>query len=240
MMKDALHLLGYQWKRTKLAVPFTFVFFAVYGGIAGMLMNSWRREGVELFAFLTDLLIVSFMSMPGVPFSREYLANPYWKNDTFTKQLAALRMLPIPVGTLALSRSLQILLLSPLTTAVFFGAMYGVSVWARQFPPSVFIPFVLVWFGFGNAACAWFLTKEWSVSGKRYLIFSFVTIGLAFAMCGAVWGLGGTHLVLALPKWLSAPGAGWAGAAAGIGAAVLSHVWLYRRLCAILTTRDFS
>jgi len=240
-LKDAMFLLKTYWSYSKLAFPATIFVFAAYGFFAGMLLNNLKEDynnGFEGFA--ADLVIVCFASCSGFLLTKGYLSNPYWKNDSFTKQLAVLRSMPIPVGTLALSRSLQILILSPVLLAVFFGVLYASSSWAKELSPLTYLQFILVWFGCGNFISAWHVVREWGVSGRRYFWSSFVIVVLIIALCAAVWMVGGTHLTIRLGEMWTPHAAGWTGAAAGIGIAAASHVWMYRKLCAILLSRDFG
>ena len=204
------------------------------------MLSAWHLDNREVAAFTADMAILCFASLAGFPLTRGYLANPYWKNDYFTKQLASLRVLPIPVGTLAFSRSLQLLILSPLTMAVFFGVMYISSEWVRQLPLLTYISTILVWFGFGNFVGAWHVVKEWGGSGKRYFWSSFAVVLIIILACAAVWAASGNHLFTGLAELLIRPAAGWTGAAAGVAVTVLSHIWMNWKLRGLLTSRDFA
>lgn len=239
-LKDAMFLLKTYWSYSKFAFPLTIFVFAAYGGFAGMLLNTLQKENRGVAGFIADVIIVCFSSCAGFLLSKGYLNNPYWKNDSFSKQLASLRIVPIPVGTLALSRSLQVLILSPITMTAFFAVMYVSSGWAKELSLLTYLQFILVWFGCGNLVGAWHIVQEWSVSGRRYFWSSSVIVVLIIVLCAAVWSLSGTHLTIVLGEELSRPATGWAAAAVGLGVTVLSHVWMYRKLCATLLSRDFG
>lgn len=239
MWKDALWLTRKQWRRTKIAFVFTILFFAAYGGLAGIFLNDWLLEGDHFQAFVTDGLIATFMTCVGFMFSRGYMNNAYWKNDSFTKQIAMLRTLPIPVGTLALSRSLQIVIIAPITTLSFFGTMYAASDWIRALPLITFLQFVLVWFAFGNLCSSWLAIREWSVSGKKYLLSSAVVVATLIIVSIGIYPLTGQHVTTGLVAVLQGP-FGWVWTATAIVAIPAGHLLMYRRLSRLLQSRDYA
>lgn len=239
MVRDAWWLTRKQWAYTKFGFVFTIVFYALYGGLAGMFSGDWFTEAETLPAILIDIVLLVFMSMNGFVFSKGYFNNPYWKTDSFTKQLAMLRSLPIPVESLAMSRSLQVAIMSPITTMTFFTVFYFASEWARGLPLGTFILFALVWFSFGNSVSCWFVIEEWSRSGKRYLINSCVVTLSIIAGVIAITLLGDVHLFAELKELVGGPG-GWLWAVLALALAVAAHAWMQLRLRRILLRRDFA
>ncbi|HZG55752.1 hypothetical protein [Paenibacillus sp.] len=239
MLKDAIWFNRKQWAYTKLGFGFTLAFYATYGGLAGMFSGDWFEEMETFQAVMTDFVVLAFMSCVGFVFSKGYLNNPYWKNDAFTKRLATLRTHPIPVETLAMSRSVQLAAVSPLSAAVFFGVFYAVSEWAQSLHPATFLQFAFVWLAFGNVCGAWFVLQEWGASGKQYLLRSVYAM-LAYVAAGAVlYVTTKKHVTIGLAEAIDAPG-GWVWTLAALAAAVAAHVWMQRRLRRILHRRDFA
>jgi accessory gene regulator protein AgrB len=239
MIKDALWLTKKQWAYTKFGFAFTILFYAAYGGLGGMFSEDWLSD-MEIFTgIMIDLTIVIFMSMNGFVFSKGYFNNQYWKTDTFTKKLAMLRSLPIPVESLAMSRSIQIAIMSPVLTLTFFIVFYATSDWARSLPLSTFISFVVVCFALGNASSCWFVIQEWSRSGKRYFISSCIVVALILAIVIPVTLLSKVHLFAGLTEAVSKP-AGWLWAVLALALAVATHAWMQLRLRRILRQRDFA
>jgi len=239
MVKDALWLTKKQWAYTKFGFAFTIAFYAAYGGLTGMFSDDWFSDREAFTAIMMDFVVVTFMSMNGFLFSKGYFNNAYWKTDTFTKRLAMLRSLPIPVESLAMSRSIQIAIMSPISTVTFFIVMYAASDWARSMPLSSYLSYVLVWFAFGNVCSCWFVIEEWSRSGKRYLLSSCFALLVILALIASITLLTGTHLATGLAEALRAP-VGWLWAALSLAVAVAAHVWMQLRLRRILQTRDFA
>jgi len=240
MLRDAFFLVKNQWRYTRIGFVFTLGFYAVYGGIAAMFLNRAEEESaLGVIAVMSDVLVVTFMSAVGFIYSKGYLNNPYWRNDSFTKTLAVLRTLPIPVETLAWSRSLQIALISPLSTAAFFGAFYAVSNWAQTLDATAFIASVLVWFAFGNICSGWFVLVEWGTSGKRYLWLSIAASTLLIvAVVVLAWSTDQT-LTYAIGGAMEGSGRMlWPLLA--LAAAALAHRWMRHRLRRALLERDFA
>ncbi|WP_309123277.1 hypothetical protein [Paenibacillus sp.] len=239
MLRDALWLTRTQWSHSKIGLVMTVAFYGAYGGLTGMFSDEWVAEDFAFTGIMMDLLVVTFMSMNGFVFCKGYLNNPYWKNDSFTKKLAMMRSLPIPVETLAMSRSIQVLLASPVSTLLFFGIFYIASDWARDLPLAVLLPFVLFWFAIGNAFSVWFVVEEWSRSGKRYLLSSFLAVIAFVAFVVAFYFLTGKHLTFFVVESIQKPG-GWLWTALALPIGVAAHVWMQLRLRRILLHRDFE
>jgi len=239
MAKDAWWLMKRQLSFSKIGFVVTILFYAAYGAMSGMFANDWLSDRDAFTAVLIDIVVVIFLSMNGFVFCKGYFNNPYWKTDAFTKKLATMRTLPIPAETLAMSRSLQVLLMSPISTIAFFLAFYLVSDWARALPLSTYLQFVLVWYAFGNAGSVWFVVEEWSRSGLRYLLSSLYAVFAFFAAGAAITLLTGSHLTFGLAEAIRRPG-GWLWTALAVAVAVGAHVWMRFRLRRVLLRRDFA
>ena len=175
MNKDAFKLMTHQWFTSWIALIFSFAFFGIYGAFAGVFTNVWLLEYVPAVRAIPDITILTFMSSIGFLFTKVYL-TPYWRTDAFTKNLATLRSLPISAKTLAASRILQILIVSPLNAAVFFTAFYVSSSWIREFHFIIFVGFVLVWLLFGMICSGFLILLEWGTSGRGYIFGTFVVV----------------------------------------------------------------
>ncbi|TLS51236.1 hypothetical protein FE782_16020 [Paenibacillus antri] len=239
MGRDAWWLTRTQWSHSKIGLVMTIAFYGTYGGMTGMFSDEWVSESFAFTGIMMDLLVLTFMSMNGFVFCKGYFNNPYWKTDSFTKKLAMMRTLPIPVETLAMSRSIQVLSASPVSTALYFGIFYIASDWARNLPVTVLLQFVLFWFALGNAFSVWFVVEEWSRSGKRYLLSSFLALFVFIAVVVAFYFLTGKHLTFFIVDAIQRPG-GWLWTALAVLIGVAAHVWMQLRLRRILLHRDFE
>jgi len=239
MLKDAVWLNRKQWAYTKFGFGFTLAFYATYGGLAGMFSGDWFKEMETFQAVMTDFVVVAFMSCVGFVFSKGYLNNAYWKNDAFTKRLATLRTLPIPVETLAMSRSVQLAAVSPISAIAFFGVFYGASEWAQSLPLHTFLQFAFVWLAFGNVSGAWFVLQEWGTSGKQYMLRNVYAMLSYIAAGAALYLTTGKHVAFGLAEAIEAPG-GWVWTVTALAAAIAAHVWMQRRLRSVLHRRDFA
>ena len=239
MLKDALWLMRRICFSTRFGIIFTTLFYLVYGAVAGLMTNAVRDpENDWLELFIIDIVMATFMSSVGFVFIKDYF-QPYWQKDTFTRSLATLRVLPIPVETLALSRLIQILVFSPVTTFMFFFGFYVLSGWAKEIPFGLFLAFILCWFAYGNACSGLLVLAEWGASGKRYMVFSFLIILLMLVVIAVIYVWTGYTVSGALVFLLQQP-FGWLWPVLALAAAAGVHIWSQRRLRAILSSRDFA
>jgi|GEM_PF-2664482 len=238
MMKDAYKLLKHQWFTSWIALMFSFAFFGLYGAVSGFFTNEWLREYNTGAMVFPDITILCFMSSIGFFFSKAYL-NPYWRTDTFTKNLATLRALPISTKTLAASRILQILIMAPLNAGVFFTAFYVCSSWAREFHFITFVSFVLVWLFFGIICSAFLILLEWGTSGKMYMLGTVIVILLLLAASILYHGLLKSSIIVGLTDMLQTS-FGWLLPVFMIILAAAALRGTYHRLQYIMTHRDIA
>ena len=237
MLKDAFWLMRRQYFSSVLWPAVTFGIYAVYGAVAGILTSSWPFESDRSNHLLSDLLVISFMASSGFVFSKVYWSS-YWKTNAFFSMLAALRALPIPVETLALSRNLQILLISPVNTLFFFLGFWLAGDWLRSLEPGVQLTYVLFWFVFGNLLSCFFVLMEWGTSGKWYLLATLAVIGVSWLVLIALLIATGRSLSDNLADLFpQAPGL-WTVAFAA--ATAVAHTLTHRLLKTILRRRDFA
>ncbi|MCI3927640.1 hypothetical protein MO973_46495 [Paenibacillus sp. TRM 82003] len=215
------------------------LFFGAYGGLAGLFSNDWLDEAGAFQAIMMDILILTFMSSSGFIFTKGYINNPYWKNDSFTTKLAMLRTLPISLESLALSRLLQVICVTPIMTIFFFTPFYIASEWARQISIPAYIGFMLLWMAFGSVTSAALVRVEWGNHGKKYFLYSvYAAIGMSTAVVVYYFATK-KHVAFTLGAVIESP-LGWIWPILGLLIAAPMHVYLHRRLCRTIARRDFT
>lgn len=239
MWKDAWWLAKQQWLNSKLGFLFTIVFFGVYGAFSGFFASVWLEESAFVQGIFVDMLVLTFLSSSGFIFSKAYLINPYWKNDSFTTKLAMLRTLPIPIETLAVGRLVQVLLMSPVSTIAFLVPMYATSVWAKSIPIPAYIGFMIVWLVYGNLISMLMIIMEWSTNGRRYLwgsIFAVVAIVGAAIVYYVVMR---QHIVYTLGEAVKSP-LGWLWPVVAIAVGIAGHAALQSWMRKTIKRREFA
>lgn len=129
------------------------------------LTSTERVPGGWFSASLADWIVL--LTAPN--FAVNWLSSGYmtiWR-DPFSKRLAFLRSLPIPVRELVAGRLLFMLLSTMISASVFFIPFYLLLEDLRELAePSVFLWFTLVWTGYALASGGVALFLELGLPGK--------------------------------------------------------------------------
>ncbi|WP_410513311.1 hypothetical protein PaeBR_02280 [Paenibacillus sp. BR2-3] len=142
----------------------------------GLLINS-SVGGVERTA-ITDFMLMSLLPILGFTYSRR--SFKYWSEDSYTKMLAYLQSLPIPIAVILCKRKLQALLSFALNGILYFGLIYALSGDLRtELSPLPYVVFALTWIGYGLVMTGVYVAIEFLCSGK---IYCWMTI-LIMALC---------------------------------------------------------
>lgn len=188
MLKDALWLakkeIATSWKAyaltvlTTILVAMVVTFFLQSMAIVTFtdheLANIPRTPAIDVFFIAFSFAFATlYMSKP-------YLSFNTIKEDTFSKRIAFYRLLPIPIQTLALSKTLVMLFTLVLMSVVFYTILF-ITLTEQFFeliPPANFLHFALLWFGFSLAFGGVNTYIEYGTSGKTLFIFPFIFVGI--------------------------------------------------------------
>jgi hypothetical protein len=233
MWKNAFWLMRNQWLTSKIGILGTMLFYAAYGAMSGFLTME------PAVMYMSDIFVILFMTSTGFVFSRAYMYNPYWANDHFTKNLAALRSLPIPVSTLSASRLLQVIIASPASTLLFLAGFYGFSSWLQGMSFGVVLGLYVCWLAYGMAGSSLLILLEWGTSGKRYLVGTGGFMLILFGMYVLYALFAKKPLLIRITDWMQQP-FGWFLPAAALLFGALAVFLMNKRLQHILMHRDFT
>lgn len=174
MLKQAFWLAKKEIKYHRLSLLFTLLVTIFFALITSVLLDESVQKtfGPDIMHYNFFLLDVIFFIFT-VSLSANFMSGPYLsfraiKEDPFSKRMAMLRTLPIPVPVLSLSRILMMLMTLLVLSSVFYGtlAIALPEQFFQHIGPVEFVVFILFWFG-----CALILGGlnpfiEYGTSGK--------------------------------------------------------------------------
>jgi len=155
MLQQSFWLAKKEFKYHRLSLLFTVLFTIFYALlISGFLNQSVKKMfGPDMepynFFLLDFLFVIITLSLSANFMSGPYLSLRAIKEDPFSKRMAMLRTLPIPVPVLSLSRTLMMLMTLLVMSTVFFGtlAIALPDPFFQHIGPGDFVFFILFWLG---------------------------------------------------------------------------------------------
>ncbi|AIQ62219.1 hypothetical protein PSTEL_02900 [Paenibacillus stellifer] len=168
-LKDSWFILRGDYRGNKMMLLFQLLFSIIFmgylGAFAAMTINDSLKAGERMV--ITDYLLLALTPAIGFTYCRNTMK--YWSTNSYTKLLAYLTSLPIPVRVILCKRRLQALLTFFFNGLLFFGILYGVGVHLREALslPS-YLVFALTWTGYGIVLTGLYIYFEYTVSGKAY------------------------------------------------------------------------
>lgn len=160
---------------------FAILMIAYFSLISLAVSNEiFTGDQVKKLPVVTDFLYLMILPMLGFFYTKKSMK--YLREDSYTKDMARMRCMPIPFQVIMISRMMQLVIVMIVNCSIFFGVQYGFSKEIQNsFSLSHFISFALVWTGYGLIVSAVYIYMELSYSGKMYMtltmIFIFVFLG---------------------------------------------------------------
>lgn len=191
-LKDSWFILRGDYKGNKMTLvfqlAFSIVFMGYLGGFTGMIMNDSLKSGERML--IADYFLLGMTPAIGFTYCRHNMK--YWSADTYTRLLAYLSSLPIPVHVILCKRAMQALLAFVFNGLLFFGILYGVGVQLRDTLalPS-YLSFALTWTGYGLVLTGLYIYFEYTVSGRAYFWLILIMILGAFGAALLIQYAGG-------------------------------------------------
>ncbi|BBI31512.1 hypothetical protein [Cohnella abietis] len=194
--RQALKYIGvYLWKRERLGFLFTFIFAIYLGSINSASINGslGDEEIPKVLNALMDWLYLTMFPIFGLAMNKSILAM--WRDDHYSKRLAQLRTMPIPLASIVQARFLQTAFTMPVIGTVFIITQYLLSPNLRDaVSPMQLLVVDIIWIAYSliiNALYIWF---ELGFKGKRYVQF-YLGFMLFMAIICAILTLQGVYLV---------------------------------------------
>jgi len=194
-LKDSWFMLHGEIRGDKWKLIYTFLFsvllMSYFGFFIGLLLNeSLGKSGRNV---IVDFMLLFMVPILGFTYSRR--SFKYWSEDPYTKMLAYLRSLPIPLPVIICKRKLQSLFSFSFNGILFFGLMYLMGSDLRIHMSLLpYIVFALTWIGFGLMMTGVYIFIEFLYSGKVYCGVTFL-IMLGSAGIAALVNLSGGSLL---------------------------------------------
>ena len=195
-IRDSWFIIRSDFRGDKLKVLGTFVttiiFMGYLAGMTSLVTNDVLADQDR--TMIADFLFLSFIPLLGFSFSRRSMK--YWSEDSYTRMLAYLRSLPIPITVVLTRRKFQAIGSFALNGTLFFGIVYLLGEnFRKELALPSFIAFAITWIGVGLIVSGLYIFIEYLFSGKAYL-------GLTVLIVVVSWGisflvlLGGGNLFL--------------------------------------------
>lgn len=120
----------------------------------GLLINDSAQ--IQQRSVLPDYMLLAMIPFLGFAYSRRTMK--YWSADSYTKMLAYLRSLPIPLNAVLCKRKLQSVICFALNGVLFFGLVYALAGHLRaSISPLGYVVFSFTWIGYGLAVMGLFI-----------------------------------------------------------------------------------
>ncbi|MDO7785914.1 hypothetical protein [Desulforamulus aquiferis] len=186
MLQQAIWLAKKEVRQSWVAILFTAVVTVLLALFTTQLLEQSVRKlfAMEPFfynSFMIDIMFIGITpSLAAIFMSGPYLSYRTINEDPYVKRMAFFRSLPIPIKTLALSRTFIMLATLISMSSVFYMIIaFGLSdTFFQNITPNEFLVFIFFWFGYTLALGGFNPFIEYGTSGKVLHITPFVLIGV--------------------------------------------------------------
>ncbi|WP_340021084.1 hypothetical protein MHI24_18970 [Paenibacillus sp. FSL K6-1096] len=220
---------GDRWKLL-WALLFSVLFMGYFSAITGMVIDDTLTAHEK--QLLSDVLMVTMMLMLTISFSRRTMK--YISEDSYTRMLAYMRALPVPVAAILCKRKLDTLFAVVMNSTLFFSLLYALSPGIRaELSPVSYLAFAFTWIGYSLIIAGMYIMIEFSVSGVMYFWIISGIMLLALGVSGLVYLAGGNILLttVAVSKsWALGSPLMWGALVAGVLSIQLFSKWTIHRL----------
>lgn len=220
---------GDRWKLL-WSLLFAILFMGYFSAITGMVIDDTLMGHDK--QLLSDVLMVTMMLMLTISFNRRTMK--YISEDSYTRMLAYMRALPVPVAAILCKRKLDALFAVAMNGTLYFGLLYALSPGIRaELRPASYLAFALTWIGYSLIVAGMYIMIEFSVSGVLYFWIISAVMLLALAVSGLVY-LAGSNILLVTVDVSRSWGLGsplmWGVLVAGVLSIQLFSNWTIHRL----------
>lgn len=183
----------FRGEKLKLVFPalFSLLMIVYLGSLTMVIVDDF--VGGKDRTIISDFLMLSMVPGLGFIFSRRTMK--YWTEDSYTRMLAYLKGLPIPLEVVLTKRKLQAFLAFVPNSIVYFGLLYAGGEHIRSAMSGIeYISFVLTWIGYGLIITGFYIFIELLYSGKIYGWFTILMMSLSMGIA-LIIGLSGGSVV---------------------------------------------
>ncbi len=197
--KDAWMLVKTDLIRFKWGVLFTLLFSGYMGAISTLMLNGLLKPNQEGDTLVLRVVfdLVYLIALPNLGFFFSRRSTRYLQEDSYTKWIRKLRILPIDAGTIALSRYMMLAVAFVLNMTVFFTFQLMLSDSLRSaFSPLSLIAYVLVLTAYSIVVQTIYIQFELGRHAGGYLRLVFIVIFVILAL-SVIVALSGGSMMLA-------------------------------------------
>ncbi|MET3211562.1 UNVERIFIED_CONTAM: magnesium-transporting ATPase (P-type) [Paenibacillus sp. PvR008] len=231
IMKQAWMITRQDFRNNPYVMLWTLLFIMYLGVTMSFVVSMQLGESGALNP-AADFVMVVLIPFLGYIYNRR--AFKYLQEDSYTHMLAFLRILPIPVSAVIMSRIQQAVLAFIVNSVVFFILLFTFSGTLRVYEGTgFFVSFALTWIGYGMLIHAIYIHLEFLKKGTAYFWLSLV-IMLVCGIIATVVRIYGVNLVSTTAyfskKWQLLSPVMWGALAAGAIGMFVSYRMTLRRL----------
>lgn len=221
--------------RFKWGLFMTIVFSAYIAVMSGVMLQALLNGYVsKVFKGMADFVFLVTIPNLGFLFTRRTMR--YMKDDSYTKWMRKLRTLPIDARTVVLSRIMQMLVALFINMSVMLVGQYILSDKIRSLGWSGSFSYVLMLAAFAVAVNWVYISLEMSLSGRLYIKYSFLLLGVMTVVSVLVGAANGSILLATVGVAQSYP---WISIVLSIVIIVNSIIIGMNRLRKIVLKRDW-
>lgn len=174
------------------AALFSLLMIVYLSGLTMIIVDDF--VGGKDRTIMADFIMLSMVPGLGFIFSRRTMK--YWAEDSYTRMLAYLKVLPIPLEVILTKRKIQSFLSFVPNSIVYFGLMYAGGAHIRETMNGIqFVSFVLTWVGYGLVISGVYIFIEFLYSGKMYSWFAVLMMALSMGIA-VIIGVSGGNVVM--------------------------------------------
>ncbi|KJB85416.1 hypothetical protein AZ66_24740 [Paenibacillus sp. E194] len=156
------------------------VMFSIYmATMSGLLLRELFRDVEPLtrtFKGVADFVFLATIPNLGFYFSRRSMR--YMKDDSYTKWMRKLRIFPIDARTVVLSRTMQMCVAMLINMSIIIVGHYMLSETIRSLDGLSILSYVFMLAAYAVAVNWLYISFELSVSGRLYMRYSLVLLGV--------------------------------------------------------------
>jgi hypothetical protein len=189
IMKQAWIITRQDFRNNPYAMLWTLLFIIYLGFTMSFVVRMQLGESGSLNP-AADFVMLVLIPFLGFFFNRRTFK--YLQEDSYTHMLAFLRILPVPISAVIMSRIQQTILAFLVNSVVFFILLFTLSGTLRVYTGAgFFVSFALTWMGYGMLIHALYIHLEFLKKGKAYFWLSLVImlicgiIAIVIRFCGA-------------------------------------------------------
>lgn len=206
--------------------------FIMYLGVTMSFVVSMQLGDSAALNPAADFVMLVLIPFLGFIYNRR--AFKYLQEDSYTHMLAFLRILPIPVSAVIISRIQQAVLAFIVNSVLFFILLFTLSGTLRVYAGTgFFVSFALTWVGYGMLIQAIYIHLEFLKKGKAYFWLSLVIMLVCgiIAMAVRIYGVNLVSTTAYFSKeWQLLSPVMWGALAAGAIGMFVSYRMTLRRL----------